>query len=164
MNADTLRRAIMPSTRYKYSGRTEMGLAPTGYWHTEEYPIHHGTGQGTANSPAIWCFLSWVHWPIAMTRWPLKLPIAKLQAVSRWRWGWWVLLTIATVKRILSTEVSCLSVPHLVQQIQQNPQPWTDMLYASGSTLELSKCSCHIIQRCPRGTVCQIHLWLPHIR
>lgn len=34
-----------------------MGLAPTGYRHTEEYPIY-GTGQGSANSPAIWCFLS----------------------------------------------------------------------------------------------------------
>jgi hypothetical protein len=37
--------------------RTELGISPTGYHHEREFPIH-GTGQGSANSPAIWCFLS----------------------------------------------------------------------------------------------------------
>ncbi|KAI2497105.1 hypothetical protein MHU86_17422 [Fragilaria crotonensis] len=50
MNAETLQLA-------EYRFRTEMGLAPTGYkQHTAEHPIY-GTGQGSANSPAIWCFL-----------------------------------------------------------------------------------------------------------
>ena len=50
MNALTLQRA-------EYRVRTDMGLSPTGYRHTEEHPIYE-TGQGSANSPAIWCFLS----------------------------------------------------------------------------------------------------------
>ena len=41
----------------EYRIRTELGLAPTGYRHEESHPIY-GTGQGSANSPAIWCFLS----------------------------------------------------------------------------------------------------------
>ncbi|KAI2490869.1 hypothetical protein MHU86_23692 [Fragilaria crotonensis] len=49
-NATTLEKA-------EYRVRTELGLAPTGYTHSTEMPIY-GTGQGSANSPAIWCFLS----------------------------------------------------------------------------------------------------------
>lgn len=49
-NALTLEKAV-------FRVRTELGLAPTGYSHTVDAPIY-GTGQGSANSPAIWCFLS----------------------------------------------------------------------------------------------------------
>ena len=48
-NMETLQHA-------EYRIRTDMGLASTGYCHTPEHPIY-GTGQGGANSPAIWCFL-----------------------------------------------------------------------------------------------------------
>ena len=41
----------------EYRIRTDMGIAATGYCHSPEFPIY-GTGQGSANSPAIWCFLS----------------------------------------------------------------------------------------------------------
>jgi hypothetical protein len=36
---------------------TELGVSETGYYHSEQYPIY-GTGQVSANSPTIWCFLS----------------------------------------------------------------------------------------------------------
>jgi hypothetical protein len=36
---------------------TELGVSDVGYQHNEESPIF-GTGQGSANSPAIWCFIS----------------------------------------------------------------------------------------------------------
>ena len=39
-----------------YHIRTELGVAADGYWHSKETPIF-GTGQGSANSPAIWCFI-----------------------------------------------------------------------------------------------------------
>jgi hypothetical protein len=47
-NAVTLERA-------EFRVRTELGLAPKGYVHSDSKPIY-GTGQGSANSPAIWCF------------------------------------------------------------------------------------------------------------
>ena len=50
MNATTLEQAT-------YLVRTELGLSPTGYNHSEDEPIY-GTGQGSSNSPAIWLFVS----------------------------------------------------------------------------------------------------------
>jgi hypothetical protein len=41
----------------EYRIRTDLGIAPEGYRHTPENPIY-GTGQGSCNSPAIWCFIS----------------------------------------------------------------------------------------------------------
>jgi hypothetical protein len=49
-NASNLQRAA-------YHIRTEMGLSPTSYSHSESSPIY-GTCQGCSNSPMIWCFLS----------------------------------------------------------------------------------------------------------
>ena len=49
-NARTLQEA-------KYRIRTELGLSDTSYSHSEQEPIF-GTGQGSANSPMIWCFIS----------------------------------------------------------------------------------------------------------
>jgi hypothetical protein len=49
-NANTLQQA-------KFHIRTELGLSPHFYSHTDERPIY-GTGQGSGNSPMIWCFLS----------------------------------------------------------------------------------------------------------
>jgi hypothetical protein len=47
-NAKTLQQA-------DYRIRTDSGVATTGYQHSEEWPIY-GTGQGSGNSPMIWCF------------------------------------------------------------------------------------------------------------
>jgi len=41
----------------RYKLRTELGLSDTHYSHHHETPIY-GTGQGSGNSPMIWCFLS----------------------------------------------------------------------------------------------------------
>jgi hypothetical protein len=49
-NAMTLEKA-------RYHIRTDMGLTDESYTHSPLFPIY-GTGQGSGNSPAIWCFLS----------------------------------------------------------------------------------------------------------
>lgn len=49
-NAVTLEKA-------EYCVCTELGLAPTGYIHSSDLPIY-STGQGSTNSPAIWCLVS----------------------------------------------------------------------------------------------------------
>ena len=43
--------------RAAYHIRTELGVSPTGYSHTDFWPIY-GTGQGSGNSPMIWLFPS----------------------------------------------------------------------------------------------------------
>jgi hypothetical protein len=40
-----------------YHIRTELGLPDSSYSHTSDMPMY-GTGQGSSNSPMIWCFLS----------------------------------------------------------------------------------------------------------
>ena len=49
-NARTLEHA-------RYHIRTDMGLSDESYNHLMQSPIY-GTGQGSGNSPAIWCFIS----------------------------------------------------------------------------------------------------------
>jgi hypothetical protein len=41
----------------QYWFRTDLGLAPTGYTHPQEHPIF-GPGQGSANLPMLWLFIS----------------------------------------------------------------------------------------------------------
>jgi hypothetical protein len=41
---------------------------------------------------------------------------------------------------------SSTTVTQLASQAQDNAQCWSDLLYASGGSLELSKCSAHILQ------------------
>jgi hypothetical protein len=41
----------------KYKLKTELGLSDQWYTHNTDQPIY-GTGQGSGNSPMIWCFLS----------------------------------------------------------------------------------------------------------
>jgi hypothetical protein len=41
----------------QYRIRTDLGLAEESYSHCHSHPIY-GTGQGSGNSPVIWCFLS----------------------------------------------------------------------------------------------------------
>ena len=37
--------------------KTEFQVSDTFYQHSTEYPIH-GTGQGSGNSPSLWCFIA----------------------------------------------------------------------------------------------------------
>jgi hypothetical protein len=47
----------VPLERASCHVRTDLGMSKEKYTHTNENPIF-GTGQGSGNSPAIWCFLS----------------------------------------------------------------------------------------------------------
>ena len=47
----------------EYWIRTDLGLAPTGYHHSQESPVY-GTRQGSAFSPAIWFFMSCILYDI----------------------------------------------------------------------------------------------------
>lgn len=43
----------------EYRIRTELGVSSTGYTHPDAHTQYMtGTGQGSGNSPMIWCFLS----------------------------------------------------------------------------------------------------------
>jgi hypothetical protein len=50
VNASTLKQA-------KYKLKTALGVTEASYLHCTAFPLH-GTGQGSGNSPMIWCFIS----------------------------------------------------------------------------------------------------------
>jgi hypothetical protein len=129
----------------EYRIRTELGLADTGYTHTPTAPIY-GTGQGSANSPAIWCFLS----SSLFDCYDKKAHQAEYVDPSQ---------TVAVDVSMIGFVDDCNGqtnqfyddgservVAQLVQQAQYNAQVWNNLLAVSGGALELSKTSCHVLQ------------------
>jgi hypothetical protein len=137
-NATTLMNA-------EYRVRTELGLATQSYSHSDTSPIY-GTGQGSANSPAIWCFLSSILFDCYDT--------TAAKATYRDSSGQ-ISATMGLIGFVddcngqtntFDMDGSPSRLPALLSQTQANAQQWTDLLSASGGALELSKCSCHILQ------------------
>jgi hypothetical protein len=137
-NASTLEKA-------EFHVRTELGISPTGYHHEPEFPIY-GTGQGSANSPAIWCFLSSILFDCYDTR-THPATYCDTQDTVRVKLGLIGFVDDCNGQtNSFSDDGSSVTVQQLVSQTQRNAQCWTDLLHASGGALELSKCSNHIIQ------------------
>ena len=136
-NASTLEQAT-------YKVRTELGLAETGFSHTENRPIY-GTGQGSANSPAIWCMLS----SSLFDCYDEIASLAKYQTstqdlqVSLGMIGF-VDDCNGQVNHFLE-DGSEQTLQTVVRMTQANAQHWTNLLSASGGALELSKCSFHVL-------------------
>ena len=128
----------------EYRIRTELGLADTGYRHTSDHPIY-GTGQGSANSPAIWCFLS----SSLFDGYDEIASLAQYQSPD--------IGTTANLGLVgfvddcngqthqFSSDGSEQTLYNVLHQAQINAQHWSDLLHASGGSLELSKCSCHVL-------------------
>ncbi|KAI2496301.1 hypothetical protein MHU86_18213 [Fragilaria crotonensis] len=137
-NAATLEKA-------EFHVRTELGISPTGYHHEQDFPIY-GTGQGSANSPAIWCFLSSTLFDCYDTQ---------AHPATYWDTQDDVRVDLGLIGFVddcngqtnsFADDGSPNTVKTLVAQAQANAQCWTDLLMASGGALELSKCSNHILQ------------------
>ena len=138
-NASTLEQA-------EYRIKTELGLAPNGYKHTPQQPIY-GTGQGSANSPAIWCFLS-------STMFDCYDKVVKPATYTSPAPAH-LTVTLGMIGFVddcngqtnsFEADGSSNTVCHLVRKAQRNAQNWNDILSASGGALELSKTSCHVVQ------------------
>ena len=136
-NMETLQRA-------EYRIRTDMGLAPTGYSHTPEFPIY-GTGQGSANSPAIWCFLS-------SCLFDSYEDVAYPATYATPDGGAEVSLNMVGFVDDCNGQtnqfhepVTGSTITDLLDQTAHNAQNWSDLLHASGGALELSKCSCQVV-------------------
>ncbi len=131
--------------KMKYKIRTEMGLTDTGYRHSAEFPIY-GTGQGSANSPAIWCMLSSVlfdcyeeHASLAEYSDMTKSNTVKLGLIG--------FVDDCNGQTNWLDDEPYKSIPKLLlSKASKNAQLWADLLYASGGALELSKCSGHLVQ------------------
>ncbi len=135
-NATTLEKA-------QYHVRTEMGVAETGYGHTNTWPIY-GSGQGSGNSPMIWCFLSCILFDCydlqshkAIYCHPDRSNSMEIGMIG------FVDDTNGQTNDFQNDETS-QTLPGLLSNLQANAQLWANLLGASGGALEWSKCSSHL--------------------
>ena len=128
----------------RYRLRTALGVSKEYYTHTEKKPIY-GTGQGSGNSPIIWCFLSSAlftahaekaHGAIFTT--PTYDYYTKIGMVG------FVDDSTGQVNDFLADKQPDQAT--LMGRMQHDAQLWYDLLRASGGELELSKCSFHNVR------------------
>ena len=135
--AETLRLA-------RYKVRTELGIAKEGYSHSTESPVY-GTGQGSTFSGQTWTFQS----STLIDCYDQEAIPAKYSSPSGHE-----TVTIGIAGFVddcngqtnnFTEDGSSATVTQLLNQAQHNAQTWTDLLSASGSALEVSKCSRHVL-------------------
>jgi hypothetical protein len=136
-NSRTLQKA-------RYFIRTDMGLSKSSYTHSEEFPIY-GTGQGSASSPMIWCFLS----SILFQCYKMQAYPATYQNPDRTNQNKWYIIgfvddTNGQVNQFIEDERSdTLATMH--HRAQENATTWAQLLGVTGGALELQKCSYHVM-------------------
>jgi hypothetical protein len=127
----------------RYKLRTELGISEEYYSHNAEYPIY-GTGQGSGNSPMIWCFLSSILFDSYQSK----------------AYG----ATYATPDKGFATRIHMVGYVDdsngqtnrfcdnrqpedhdLLREAQNDAQYWHDLLHTTGGALELPKCSYQLI-------------------
>ena len=136
-NARTLEHAA-------YHIRTEMGLSETSYSHSEHFPIY-GTGQGSGNSPMIWCFISSLLYECYGTT-THAATYYNPDHTNPIRWSMIGFVDDSNGQvNVFSEEDSVNSLAEMHKRAQHNAQEWAKLLGATGGALELPKCSYHLL-------------------
>ena len=123
----------------RFTLKTAKGISDTWYLHCVRFPIH-GTGQGSTNSPTIWCFilseLFECHTKEAhgiLFESPDGNLFVQMSIVG----------FVDDSTGITGGNVST-TYNKLKQMMIEDAQLWHDLLWASGGKLELKKCGFHI--------------------
>ncbi len=125
----------------KYKLKTSMGISDEFYTNCEAFPIY-GTGQGSGNSPAIWCIVSSVLFAAHEDKGHGAYFCSPDQemSVSLSMIGF-VADSTGQVNKFTDTTQP---TPEFLRQIMQlDAQLWSDLLWLSGGLLKLGKCSFH---------------------
>jgi hypothetical protein len=131
--------------------KTNIDVSQEFYEHTPTHPIY-GTGQGSGNSPYVWCFIASALFDAYAT----KAHGAKYHSYDG---------TLTTQVYMTGFVDDCSqqvndfqaypqpSEAKLVKMMREDAQLWHDLLWASGGALEIPKCSFQLIQHdwTPRG-------------
>ena len=127
----------------KYHLKTTLGTSDQFYTHSTQYPIY-GTGQGSGNSPAIWCFLC----SVLFDAFESKAHGAQFIDYNQTsRLIYMIGFVDDCTQRVnLFESQSQPSSEKLISLMEQDAQLWNDLLWASGGALEQSKCSYHLIE------------------
>jgi hypothetical protein len=127
----------------KFKLKTSLGVSDEYYENSEAFPIY-GTGQGSGNSPAIWCIISSILFECHQEKGHGAYFCTPDQQMS------------VALSMIGFVDDSTGQVNEFTQNVQPTPaflrnvmqldaQLWNDLLWLSGGLLELSKCSFHHI-------------------
>ena len=126
--------------------KTSLGISTSSYTHCPDNPIY-GTGQGSGNSPHIWCFISSAlfdahthsaHGAVFRSfRGDMSLKLQMVGFVDDCTQG---------VNGFSATPQPESS--YLVERMRHDSQLWNDLLWTSGGALELPKCSFQVIESC----------------
>jgi hypothetical protein len=128
----------------QYHLQTTLGVSKEYYKHCTASPVF-GTGQGSGNSPTIWLVIS----SILFTCYSEKAHGATFEApdksirVDIFRVGF--VDDTASYINDFRSNVPPMS-NELITKLTHNSQLWSDLLYKSGSSLELPKCTYHFSQ------------------
>ena len=137
LNSSTLEQA-------KYYLKTSIGISNSCYQNDPIHPIH-GTGQGSGNSPSIWCFVCSALFDALSSqahgaRFTNYNNTDTLQTFI-------VGFVDDCAQRVNKFEAYDQPMAHtLIQVMESDAQLWNDLLWASGGALEQQKCSFHLIQ------------------
>ncbi|MEM7284523.1 MAG: hypothetical protein AAF438_23235, partial [Pseudomonadota bacterium] len=126
----------------KYKLKTSLGVSENFYSHCTVYPIY-GTGQGSGNSPAIWCFISNTLFDCFEERAhgaTFESPNRRL-SIKIYMIGF-VDDTTGQVNEFNKNDQSDPTA--VITKMQEDAQLWNDLLWSSGGALELTKCSYHV--------------------
>jgi hypothetical protein len=128
----------------RYHVRTELGLSESSYSHSPNMPIY-GTGQGSGNSPMIWCFLSSLlydcyekqahHATYCNPDWKNNCRVSMVGFVDD---------SNGQVNSFYEDDTKA-NLQHMVHKAKENATIWSQLLQATGGALELSKCSYHVL-------------------
>jgi hypothetical protein len=123
----------------EYRIRTELGIADTGYRHSNEHPIY-GTGQGSGISPMIWCFLSSILFD-CYEQVSSGAQNCHPDRTEPMRVGMIGFVNDSNGQTIFSWKMK-----RTLTQMLSYAQVWANLLRPSGGILELSKCSYHLLE------------------
>ena len=110
------------------------------YRHCKQLPIY-GTGQGSGNSPVIWCFVSSK---------PFQCYEDEAHGMMFYSPDGSISFSMAIIGFVDDTTCITAGDPSkplvdMLQCMQEDAQLWNDLLWSSGGALELPKCGYHTI-------------------
>ena len=123
----------------RYKLKTTLGISELDYTHTSIFPIY-GTGQGSGNSPAIWCIVSSVLFDCHEER----AHGATFESPDRKQHIKIFMIGFVDDSTGQVNDFSADPQPSpeaIIERMRQDAQLWSDLLWSSGGALEFPKCT-----------------------
>ena len=128
----------------KYHVKTNLGVSKGYYQHSTTQPIH-GTGQGSGNSPTIWCFVCSALFDAFASK-AHGATFASYDKEHEIRIFMIGFVDDCTQRVNVFNDFFQPPPASLIATMEKDAQLWNDLLWVSGGSLEHPKCSFHLIE------------------